>query len=218
MIASTKGGKDEKMALIDNAPTLCGELVTLRPLQPSDAAELAEAVQDGNLHQQWWTSTPTPSAMAVDIDRKCAAAEAGAMIPFILRSSHDGKALGVSCYYDLDETLPRLEIGYTWIRRTAQARGVNPEAKLLLMSYAFEELGCVCVGIRTKFSNRTSRAAIERLGLKQDGILRSHARLRNGVIDDAVLYSALAHEWPVIKAGLQDRVTRHVSQQSDQTT
>lgn len=206
------------MALIKDAPTLHGQLVTLRPLHISDAAELADAVHDGNLHEQWWTSTPGPAAMAADVESKCAAAKVGNLIPFILRSTHDDTALGVSCFYDLDEAIPRLEIGYTWIRRTAQARGVNPEAKLLLMNYAFEELGCACVGIRTKFSNKTSRAAIERLGLKQDGILRSHARLRNGVIDDAVLYSALAHEWPVIKAGLQDRVTRHVSQQSDQTT
>ncbi|MCX7444467.1 GNAT family protein [Corynebacterium sp. P7003] len=196
---------------ITTPPTLTGRIVELSPLRKDDAGELAEAVTDGELHREWWTSTPAPGDMADDLADKLDRAAAGTMVPFIIRSAGDGTALGVTCYYDLDPTVPRLEIGYTWLRASAQGKGANPEAKLLLMGYAFGELNCVRVGIRTKFTNTVSRAAIERLGLRRDGVLRSHARLRNGVLDDAVLYSALAHEWPVIRARLSDRVARHTS-------
>ena len=200
------------MPWIISPPTLTGRIVELSPLRPDDAAELSEAVRDGDLHREWWTSTPPPENMSADIAAKLARAGDGTMVPFIIRAATDGRALGVTCYYDLEPTVPRLEIGYTWLRASAQGTGANPEAKLLLLGYAFDELNCARVGIRTKFSNITSRTAIERLGLKRDGILRSHARLRNGTLDDAVLYSALAHEWPVIRSVLADRVERHVSQ------
>ena len=114
-------------------------------------------------------------------------------------------------FYDLSPAIPRLEIGYTWTRASAQGTGTNPDSKLQLLTYAFEELGCQCVGIRTKWSNQQSRTAIERLGFKRDGVLRAHTRLRNGALDDAVLYSALPTEWPAIKARLETRVERHVS-------
>ncbi|MEZ2122295.1 MULTISPECIES: GNAT family N-acetyltransferase [unclassified Corynebacterium] len=192
-----------------SSPTLTGRIIELAPLSLDDAPELSEAVLDGNLHHEWWTSTPAPDDMANDITVKLNHAADGTMVPFIIRSAVDGTAFGVTCYYDLDPRVPRVEIGYTWLRSAAQGSGANPEAKLLMLGYAFDELNCARVGIRTKFSNTTSRAAIERLGLKCDGILRSHVRLRNGVLDDAVLYSALAHEWPVIRARLNDRIRRH---------
>jgi hypothetical protein len=133
------------------------------------------------------------------------------MVPFACIRLVDGVTVGVTTYYDLFPEVPRLEIGYTWSRASSHGTGTNPDSKLLLLEYAFEELGCQRVGIRTKWSNHQSLAAIERLGLKRDGILRSYARLRNGVVDDAVLYSALSTEWPAIKAGLTTRVNRHVT-------
>ncbi|MBI9000124.1 GNAT family N-acetyltransferase [Corynebacterium sp. CCM 9185] len=199
------------MPWISSPPTLTGRIVELSPLHPDDAAELSKAVRDGDLHREWWTSTPSPDDMTADIAGKLVQAADGTMVPFVIRAATGGSALGVTCFYDLDPTVPRLEIGYTWLRASAQGTGANPEAKLLLLRYAFDELNCARVGIRTKFSNTTSRAAIERLGFKRDGVLRSHARLRNGTLDDAVLYSALEHEWPVIRSVLGNRVERHVS-------
>ena len=191
--------------------TLTGQLVRLEPLTLAHVDALREAVRDGELHTAWWTSTPSPDAMAADIRSKLALRDAGSMLPLACIRLVDGVTVGVTTYYDLFPEVPRLEIGYTWSRASSHGTGTNPDSKLLLLEYAFEELGCQRVGIRTKWSNHQSRAAIERLGLKRDGILRSYARLRNGVVDDAVLYSALSTEWPAIKAGLTTRVNRHVT-------
>ena len=185
--------------------TLTGQLVRLEPLTLDHVDALREAVRDGELHTAWWTSTPSPDAMATDIRNKLALRDAGSMVPFACIRLVDGVTVGVTTYYDLSPEVPRLEIGYTWSRASSHG------TKLLLLEYAFGELGCQRVGIRTKWSNHQSRAAIERLGLKRDGILRSYARLRNGVVDDAVLYSALSTEWPAIKAGLTTRVNRHMT-------
>lgn len=191
---------------------LTGSLVRLQPLSLDHTDALIEAVQDGHLYEHWWTSTPTPNGMSADIMGKLARQEAGMMMPFVCISRTDDRVLGVTTYYDLFPEVPRLEVGFTWLRASAQGTGVNPDAKLQLLTYAFEELGCQSVGIRTKWSNQQSRTAIERLGFKRDGILRAHARLRNGVLDDAVLYSALPTEWPAIKSGLEFRVAKHVSE------
>ena len=191
--------------------SLTGQLVRLEPLSLDHTDALIDAVHDGNLHTSWWTSTPGPDTMADDIRAKLALRDSGAMVPFACIRSSNEEMLGVTTFYDLSPAIPRLEIGYTWTRASAQGTGTNPDSKLKLLTYAFEELGCQCVGIRTKWSNQQSRTAIERLGFKLDGVLRAHTRLRNGALDDAVLYSALPTEWPAIKARLETRVERHVS-------
>ena len=191
--------------------SLTGQLVRLEPLSLDHTDALIDAVRDGNLHTSWWTSTPDPDTMADDIRAKLALRDSGAMVPFAgIRRSNE-EMLGVTTFYDLSPAIPRLEIGYTWTRASAQGTGTNPDSKLQLLTYAFEELGCQCVGIRTKWSNQQSRTARERLGFKRDGVLRAQTRLRNGALDDAVLYSALPTEWPAIKARLETRVERHVS-------
>ena len=191
--------------------SLTGQLVRLEPLSLDHTDALIDAVRDGNLHTSWWTSTPGPDTMADDIRAKLALRDSGAMVPFACIRRSKEEMLGVTTFYDLSPAIPRLEIGYTWTRASAQGTGTNPDSKLQLLTYAFEELGCQCVGIRTKWSNQQSRTAIERLGFKRDGVLRAHTRLRNGALDDAVLYSALPTEWPAIKARLETRVERHVS-------
>ena len=194
--------------------SLTGQLVRLEPLSLDHTDALIDAVRDGDLHTSWWTSTPGPDTMADDIRTKLTQRDAGTMVPFVCVRRSDDTVLGVTTFYDLSSAIPRLEIGYTWTRASAHGTGTNPDSKLQLLTYAFEELGCNCVGIRTKWSNQQSRAAIERLGFKRDGILRAHARLRNGALDDAVLYSALPTEWPAIKAGLETHVGRHIRQSS----
>ena len=117
------------MPWITSPPTLTGRIVELSPLHPDDAAELSEAVRDGDLHREWWTSTPSPENMSADIAGKLARAAAGTMAPFIIRAATDARALGVTCYYDLEPTVPRLEIGYTWLRASAQGTGASATQK-----------------------------------------------------------------------------------------
>lgn len=200
------------MAWIDPGLTLVGRLVRLEPLGTGHLDGLVDATRDGDLgHRLWWTSTPAPERMAADVAAKLAAREAGTMVPFACVRLTDGQLLGVTTYYDLDPRVPRLEIGYTWTRASAQGTGTNADSKLLLIEYAVEQLGCQRIGLRTKWSNQQSRAAIERLGFRLDGVLRAYARHANGVLDDAVCYSLLAHEWPAAKLKLQERVARHLA-------
>lgn len=200
------------MAWIDPGLTLTGRIVRLEPLSMSHLDGLVDAVRDGDLGRRlWWTSTPGPDRMAADIASKLAARDAGTMVPFACVRLADERPIGVTTYYDLAPQVPRLEIGYTWTRASAQGSGTNPDSKLLLIEYAMEQLGCQRVGLRTKWTNQQSRAAIERLGFRLDGVLRSYARHPNGVLDDAVVYSLLAHEWPAVKLRLTDRVTRHLT-------
>jgi N-acetyltransferase len=100
----------------------------------------------------------------------------------------------------------RLEIGSTWLARTAQRTAVNPEAKLLLLTRAFEELHCVAVEFRTHWHNRRSRRAIEALGAKQDGVLRNQDLWRDGTVRDVVVYSVIDAEWPSVRLGLRERL------------
>ncbi len=196
---------------IDPGLTLSGTLVRLEPLSTAHLDGLVEAVRDGDLgHRLWWTSTPSPESMAADIATKLEARDAGTMVPFACVRLADSQILGVTTYYDLDPRVPRLEIGYTWTRASAQGSGTNADSKLLLIEYAMEQLGCQRVGLRTKWTNQQSRDAIERLGFRLDGVLRAYARHANGALDDAVCYSLLAHEWPAAKLRLRDRVARHL--------
>ncbi|MGY1750058.1 GNAT family N-acetyltransferase [Modestobacter sp. SYSU DS0511] len=188
---------------------LAGQLVTLAPLSLADAPDLAVAAADGRLWKLWYTSVPTPEAMADDVAAKLAAQQAGTMLPFVVRRRGTGDALGVTTYCNLDRATPRLEIGYTWTRASAQRSGVNSESKLLLLQHAFEVLGCVAVEFRTHWHNRQSRTAIAALGAKQDGVLRNHRRQPDGSLRDTVVFSITADEWPAVRSNLRSRLARH---------
>lgn len=199
------------MAWITPDLTLTGRVVRLEPLSMDHLEPLRQATRDGDLgNRLWWTSTPDPDRMAGDIESKLAARDAGTMVPFACVRLADELVVGVTTYYDLTPEVPRLEIGYTWTRASCQGTGTNPDSKLLLIGHAFEQLGCQRVGLRTKWTNQQSRAAIERLGFRRDGVLRSYARHANGILDDAVVYSLLPQEWPAAKRRLEDRVARHL--------
>ncbi len=195
--------------LVPPAPvTLRGRLVTLRPLTTSDHDALVDAVQEDGLHETaWYTSIPSPDAVAAEIDRRLALGAAGEMIPFVAEDA-TGRMLGMTSYYDLVPDVPRLHIGYTWNRPSAHGSGTNAESKLLLLRHAFETLGAVRVGFTTGWANTQSRAAIERLGAKQDGVLRAMARYRNGALRDSVEYSIIEPEWPAVRTTLEARVAR----------
>ncbi len=187
--------------------TLAGDVVTLEPLRREHASALATAAADGRLWELWYTSVPTREGMAGAIEALLAEQAAGTRLPFVVRRA-GGPVVGATTYLNIEPDMPRLEIGSTWTAASAQRTGVNAESKLLLLGHAFEVLGCLAVEFRTHWHNRQSRAAIERLGAKQDGVLRSHRRLPDGSLRDTVVYSITAGEWPAVRNGLRARLAR----------
>src|SRR5690606_14709984 len=128
--------------------------------------------------------------------------------PFTVIDRPRGRIVGMTTYMNIDTAGPRLEIGSTWYAQSVQRTALNTEAKLLLLGHAFETLGCLAVEFRTHFMNHASRRAIERLGAKLDGLLRSHMRLPNGTVRDTCVYSIIAPEWPTIRANLEWKLGR----------
>jgi RimJ/RimL family protein N-acetyltransferase len=189
-----------------DAPTLCGDHVVLELLAPEHEEELAEAVRDGELWRLWVTRIPSPEAMAGEIRRRLAEREAGTMVPWTVRDGHTGRAVGMTTYMNVRADNRRLEIGSTWLAAGVQHTAVNPEAKLLLLTRAFEDLGCVAVEFRTHWHNRRSRRAIEALGAKQDGVLRNQDLWQDGTVRDVVVYSIIDAEWPTVRLGLRERL------------
>lgn len=188
--------------------TLTGRLVELRPLEAAHHDGLLDALQEGDLWQSaWYTSVPSPEGLAAEIERRLGLAASGEMVPFTAFDAA-GRVLGLTSFYDLVADVPRLHIGYTWNRPSAHGTGTNAESKLLLMRHAFEELGVFRVGLTTQWVNFQSRAAIERLGAKQDGMMRAISRYRNGALRDSVEYSVIEPEWPAVKANLEMRLAK----------
>ncbi|MEM9635683.1 MAG: GNAT family protein [Pseudomonadota bacterium] len=182
--------------------SLAGTHASLVPLSQSHADDLSEAAAEGDLWKVWYTSVPHPDAVSKEIERRLKLQEIGSMLPFAVLSP-DGKAVGMTTYMNIDPVHKRVEIGSTWYRKAVQRTRLNSECKLLLLTHAFEELDCIAVEFRTHFMNRQSRAAIERLGAKLDGVLRSHQRTADGALRDTAVYSILPHEWPAVKSGLE---------------
>ena len=181
--------------------TLTGTHVIVTPLGNEHNADLAEAATDGELHKLWYTMIPTAENVPAETARRLALQDSGSMLPFAILTP-DGKAVGMTTYMNIDAANRRLEIGSTWYRKSVQRGPMNTECKLLLLQHAFETLGCIAVEFRTHFVNTQSRRAIERLGAKLDGVLRSHMIMANGNLRDTAVYSILAHEWPTVKANL----------------
>lgn len=188
--------------------TLTGRHVELVPLSLDHLDGLTAAVADGELWKLWYTTIPEPAGMRAEIDRRLALLEAGLMLPFTVVAP-GGTIVGMTTYMSIDAATPRVEIGSTWYAKSVQRSGLNTEAKLLLLGHAFDVLGCPAVEIRTHALNQQSRRAIERLGAKLDGILRSHQRTRNGVLRDTCVYSITAAEWPAVRTNLLWQLERH---------
>jgi RimJ/RimL family protein N-acetyltransferase len=182
---------------------LAGDAVRLELLSPSHAAGLIEAVEDGRLWELWYTSIPAPERMDQEIVRRLRLHEEGRMLPFTVFNARTGETLGMTTYMNVDPGHRRVEIGSTWYRKSAQRTGLNTECKLLLLTHAFDVLDCIAVEFRTHFFNHQSRRAIERLGAKQDGILRAHMVLADGSLRDTVVYSIIAAEWPAVRQHLR---------------
>ena len=188
--------------------TLRGVHATLEPLEPSHAEDIARAASDGELWRLWYTSVPAPErvgewlATALDMrDRQGA-------LPFAVRSNATGEVVGSTRYFNVDATHRRLEIGHTWYARRVQRTAINTECKLLLLRHAFEALGCIAVEFRTHWFNHASRAAIARLGAKQDGVLRNHQLMPDGSRRDTVVFSIVDGEWPAVRRHLEHLLDR----------
>jgi RimJ/RimL family protein N-acetyltransferase len=186
--------------------TLTGETVRLEPLSSKHADDLRLAAADGELWKLWFTGVPRPEEIDAEIERRLALRESGSMLPFAAVELASGEAVGMTTYMNIDSVTKRVEIGSTWYRKRVQKTQLNTECKLLLLTHAFEALGCVAVEFRTSSFNLDSRRAIERLGAKLDGILRSHIYHANGTLRDTCVYSIIAAEWPPVKANLEYRL------------
>ena len=185
--------------------SLRGRHVTLVPLSMTHHEDLIEAASDGELWKLWYTSVPRPEDVGAEIERRLGLQRNDTMLPFAVLDPQ-GKAVGMTTYMNIDMAHRRLEIGSTWYRKRVQRTALNTACKLLLLQYAFEELGCIAVEFRTHFFNHPSRRAIERLGAKLDGILRNHRRLPDGTLRDTCVYSIIASEWPAVKQHLNHRL------------
>ena len=182
---------------------LKGASVKLIPLNLSHAEDLKEAVADGQLNNLWYTNIPDEGGVEAEIERRLKLQKLGSMAPFSVVELKRDKAVGMTTFMNMDPINRRVEIGSTWYRDDVQRTSINTESKLLLMGYAFEKLNCIAVEFRTHFMNRQSRRAIERLGAKLDGILRSHMIIANGTIRDTVVYSVIRSDWEAVKANLK---------------
>jgi RimJ/RimL family protein N-acetyltransferase len=183
--------------------TLTGAHARLEPLSLDHHDALRGAVADGRLWELWYTTIPSPEAMRGEIERRLALRDAGTMLPFAVKDIASGEIVGMTSFMAIDRVNRRLEIGSTWIAGRVQRGPLNTECKLMLVTHAFDELGCIAVEWRTHFMNQQSRRAIERLGAKLDGVLRSHLIMANGTVRDTAVYSVTAAEWPAVRANLR---------------
>lgn len=188
--------------------TLSQNGVRLVPLALEHEDGLRHAAADGALWNIRVTSVPEPQDTRKYIEDALAMREAGTRFAFCVIDEASGRVLGSSSYHDIVPAIHRLEIGYTWYAKSVQRSHVNTTCKLLLMTHAFETLGCHVVGWRTDNFNFASQAAIERLGARKDGVLRGHALRRDGTIRDTVMYSLRSGEWPEVKAQLLHSLTK----------
>lgn len=181
--------------------------VRLEPLSPAHIPEIDDAAADGELGSFWYTAPPRPGAAAEWVRHLLALRGADHGVSFVVRTL-DGRLVGSTSYLNVDGPNRRLEIGHTWYVADVRRTGVNAETKLLMLGHAFDDLGCIAVELRTHFFNFASRAAIERLGAKLDGVLRSHQLLSDGSRRDTVVYSILDIEWPAVRSNLKFRLDR----------
>jgi N-acetyltransferase len=189
--------------------TLEGKYVILRSPSIEDLDGLLSAAQDGEIWNNQFALFPTVNEMSeylLNLIKEEGQQEEKTILPFIIIHKQSNKIVGTTRYLNIDYDNNRLEIGHTWIAESHRRTVVNTESKLLMLQHAFEKLNCIAVEIRTDVLNTVSRKAIERLGAKQDGILRNHKIMRNRRIRDTVCYSIIKSEWPIVKENLLQKI------------
>ena len=193
--------------MIDVKPTVLeGKGIRLEPLADKHHDGLVDAATDGRLWELWFTSVPAPDGVRDYIAEALDGQRLGHMLPWAVRDLENDTIIGSTRYHDIVSKIDRVEIGYTWYAQSRQRTHVNTTCKLLLLSHAFETLGCKVVGLRTDNFNFRSQKAIEALGAKRDGVIRHHGARRDGSARDTVMYSILASEWPDVRRHLELRL------------
>ena len=183
-----------------------GRHVRLEPLSRAHERALIAAAEDGELWKSTTTIAPSRDTMAAYIRTALDAQANRRELPFIITRKSSGLVVGTTRFYNIERHDRNAEIGYTWLATSAQRTVVNTEAKLLLLTHAFEAWRCIRVSLVTDVLNKQSRAAILRLGAKEEGILRNHLIMPGGRYRDSVCFSIIEAEWPEVKTRLEARV------------
>ena len=192
--------------LLTQPTTLENDHVRLEPLSADHVTDLAAAAV--GLEHAWYTSVPQPDEVAADVTQRLRWQDEGHMTAWAVRRLDTGRVVGETTFCNIDQANRHVEIGHTWIGLEAQRTFVNTASKLLLLGHAFEDCDAIAVEFRTHWHNRQSRAAIARLGAKQDGVLRNHRLGPDGTLRDTVVFSILPTEWPAVRLDLQERLRR----------
>jgi len=192
---------------MDISPVILeGQHVRLEPLSPAHEESLIAAAADGELWNSIVTIVPSRDTISDYIGSALKAQAHGRELPFVIIQKSSGRVVGTTRFYDIEPIERRAEIGYTWLAASAQRTAVNTESKLLLLTYAFEEMRCIRVSFITDVLNQQSRAAILRLGAKEEGVLRNHMYMPSGRYRDSVSFSIIEAEWPDVKAQLEAKL------------
>lgn len=187
-------------------PSLVGRHILLRPMQREDSERLVKAASDGQLWNLPFTVVPSDRTVHEYIEAALSGRNNGTVIPFVTEITKSGKVIGSTRFWKIDPKNRKLEIGSTWFAATWQRTFANTEAKLLMLSHAFEVLNCVRVQFTTDELNEKSKNAILRLGAKQEGIVRNERIMPNGRKRNSIRFSIIDDEWPSVKAKLEDRL------------
>jgi RimJ/RimL family protein N-acetyltransferase len=191
------------MLEIDDITMEHSHIILRQPIS-DDLDGLCSAAADGEIWKNPFTLFPSIEEMSFYLQNMIN--HDNSTLPFIIVDRKLKTIVGTTRFFNIDYQNYRVEIGHTWIAKSYRRTPVNTEAKFLMLQHAFEKIDCIAVEIRTDVLNQVSRKAIERIGGKQDGILRSHKIMRNGRIRDTVCYSIIKEEWPKVKENLLDKL------------
>ena len=192
--------------------TLVGRYIILRPPSIEDIDGLSIVARDGEIWNNQFSQFPNLNEIEKYIQEMLDLSSKGSILPFITIHKSSNTIVGTTRYLNIDYENHRLEIGHTWIAKSWRKTYVNTEAKFLMLQYAFEKLACIALEIRTDVLNTVSRQAIQRLGAKQDGILRHHKIMKDGRIRDTVCYSIIKPEWKQVKENLMKKLMKNNKQ------
>lgn len=198
--------------MIDPKPiTLEGYGVRLEPLERGHRDALIAAAADGDLTRLWYVAVAelTPDKADNFINGALDGLTAGTMLPWVVRELTSGEIIGSTRYHDIIRPIDRMEIGFTFYAKRWQRTHVNTACKLLLLTHAFDTLGCQVVALRVDNLNKLSQQAVAAMGAKLDGVLRHFWPRLDGSARDVYLYSILAAEWPEVRRRLEERLQRH---------
>ncbi|QBR02947.1 GNAT family N-acetyltransferase [Paraburkholderia pallida] len=196
-------------SLHPNTPILSGDTVELRPMRKEHDRALIEAASDGALWNLKVTVVPGPETVEAYIARALEGERAGTVMPFVIVDRAKDRIVGSTRFWKIDQVNRKLEIGHTWLAASSQRSSINTEAKYLMLEYAFETLDCVRVQFTTDELNEKSRAAILRIGAKQEGIVRHERIMPDGRKRNSVRFSIIDDEWPQVRVRLETMLGRH---------